>query len=154
MTATAWESVGGLEWRAEGRGARGLLGAGATRSGRRRRSGRLRILRDSHSPLHLHSHFEHRRRARATVAFAKEVEERELREIDSEWELETRPGLVTRLVVAVFIALAAVSGGTLLLRVLASIFAIFLSCVRYIFISAALLFVLSLLWNDTDAKGK
>ena len=44
------------------------------------------------------------------------------------------------------IVLAAASGGTLLLRILASIFAIFLACVRYIFISASLLFVLSLLW--------
>ncbi len=95
----------------------------------------------------------HHRRGAPTVALAKEVEERKLREIDAEWELETRPGLFTRLLVAVCIALAAVSGGTLLLRVLASVFAVLLYCVRYIFISAFLLFVLSLLWQD-DAKKK
>ena len=69
-----------------------------------------------------------------------------LGELGPEWDLETRPGLLTRLVVALCLVVAAFSGGTLLLRILASIFAIMLACVRYVFISVVLLFVLSLLW--------
>ena len=75
-----------------------------------------------------------------------ETTEEVLGELGPEWDLETRPGLLTRLVVALCLVVAAFSGGTLLLRILASIFAIMLACVRYVFISVVLLFVLSLLW--------
>ena len=77
---------------------------------------------------------------------ASTTTEEVLGELGPEWDLETRPGLLTRLVVALCLVVAAFSGGTLLLRILASIFAIMLACVRYVFISVVLLFVLSLLW--------
>jgi hypothetical protein len=83
---------------------------------------------------------------RSLAKLHAKVDSKELQELDEDWELETRPGIFTRLVIALGIAIAAVSGGTLLLRIVASIFAIFLSSVRYIFISAVLLFILSLLW--------
>ena len=62
-------------------------------------------------------------------------------------QMETRPGLFTRIVLALCLVVAGFSGGTIVLRIVASIFAIFLACIRYIFISVVLLFVLSLLWQ-------
>ena len=50
---------------------------------------------------------------------------------DANWQSETAPGLFTRLVITLCLGLAAVSGGGLLIRLTASIFAIFLACVRY-----------------------
>merc|ERR1712144_185758 len=90
-----------------------------------------------------------RRRRRSRVSPRAKAESKELKEIDDrDWESETAPGLFTRLVITLCLGLAAVSGGGLLIRLTASIFAIFLACVRYVFISVALIFILSLLWEE------
>merc|ERR1712144_16355 len=90
-----------------------------------------------------------RRRRRSRVSPRAKAESKELKEIDDrDWESETAPGLFTRLVITVCLGLAAGSGGGLLIRLTASIFAIFLACVRYVFISVALIFILSLLWEE------